>query len=298
MDIKNPRRALAVSLQSDKDYLSRILHDITGSKPTPTEGSLAGTTHDLPLKTKYYTTTVPVWLDLIETPADWSASFLSDEASEVLTVLGGLVLVFSIPSAAADAEATRQLINHVGKVVHDGLGGWEWDGVKLAVGVGSSSGSGDDDADIDEWDELCAEAGLEFVQVGGDDNKLQQFGEKSGIPRVKEALEANEWDLGSADDEEDVEDGGKQETDLDPENLDFGLGQVDLETLKKAIFAGDQDSHHDKGKNDQDIGDEDVAKVEAMMRKLQAAREAGETVTETQRRKMAAKAVEEVMREL
>ncbi len=77
----------------------------------------------------------------------------------------------------------------------------------------------------------------------------------------------------------------------------FGLGQTDLETLKKAIF-GNQDPEEGEGNGkDDEIGDEDVAKVEAMMRKLQAAREAGETMGEAQRRKMAAKAVEEVMRE-
>ncbi|OAA53857.1 alpha-/gamma-adaptin-binding protein p34 [Cordyceps fumosorosea ARSEF 2679] len=302
MDIKDPKRALAVSLQSDKDHLSRIIHDITGSVPTPTEGSLAGTTHQLPLKTKYYTTTVPVWLDLIDSPSEWASSFLSPEASEVLGVLGGLLLVFSIPDGTTQTESTRQLIQNVGKVVHDGLGGWEWDGVKLAVGVGSA-------LDVDDWDELCAEAGLEFVQVGGgdDSDKLQQFGEKAGIPRVKEALEANEWDLGSADephpDEEHATADGKQAADgaaalEDLENMDFGLGQTDLDVLKRALFTH-QDSEQDgPDKSEQDVNDQDVAKVEAMMRRLQAAREAGETMGETQRRKMAAKAVEEVMREL
>ncbi|OAA37574.1 alpha-/gamma-adaptin-binding protein p34 [Beauveria brongniartii RCEF 3172] len=321
MDIKHTKRALAVSLESDKEHLSRVIHDISGSSPITTEDTLAGITHDLPLKTKYYATTVPIWLDLIESPSEWASSFLSTEASEVLAVLGSLILVFSIPdSTAAAADSTRQLIRQVGNVVHDGLGGWAWDGVKLAVGVGSA-------LDVDEWDEMCAEAGLEFVQVGGGEDKLQQFGgthytpkthtvpgitkakltkgsnvEKSGIPRVKEALEANEWDLASADEPPfDDEVANKRTLDdaLDPENMDFGLGEADLETLKNAIFANqgpEQDLQEDR--KEEDIGDEDVAKVQAMMSKLQAAREAGETMSETQRRKMAAKAVEEVMREL
>ncbi|KAM3473552.1 hypothetical protein MY8738_008314 [Beauveria namnaoensis] len=298
MEIKHTKRALAVSLESDKEHLSRVIHDISGSSPITTEDTLAGITHDLPLKTKYYATTVPIWLDLIDSPSEWASSFLSTEASEVLAVLGSLILVFSIPNstaAAAAADSTRQLIRQVGKVVHDGLGGWAWDGVKLAVGVGSA-------LDVDEWDELCAEAGLEFVQVGGGEDKLQQFGEKSGIPRVKEALEANEWDLASADEpplDDEVANKHILDDALDPENMDFGLGQADLEKLKKAIFAnqGPEQDLEDDRKGD-DIGDEDVAKVQAMMSKLQAAREAGETMSETQRRKMAAKAVEEVMREL
>lgn len=80
--------------------------------------------------------------------------------------------------------------------------------------------------------------------------------------------------------------------------MDFGLGQSDLKALNKAIFANQDSEGLDETSNDEEVGDEDVAKVEAMMRKLQAVREAGETMSEAQRRKMAAQAVEEVMREL
>lgn len=123
---------------------------------------MAGTTHDLDLKTAYYTATVPVWLDLIGIPSEWSASFLTEEAKEVLEVLGGLVVVFAIPSStAAPSTSSKELIAEVGKVVKDGLGGWEWDGVTLAVGVGEV----EHPDDLDTWDEVCGDAGLEFVHV-------------------------------------------------------------------------------------------------------------------------------------
>ena len=153
--------ALALALV----FISLTRLDLTGSTPQPASTSLAGTTHDLPLKTQYYTATVPVWIDLVASPDEWAASFLSDEAGEVLAVLGGLVVVFALADAASD-EA-RSFIQHVGEVVNKGLGGWEWDGVRLAVGVG--------DGESDEWDELCAEAGLEFVQVGGQ-ARVNEFG--------------------------------------------------------------------------------------------------------------------------
>lgn len=85
----------------------------------------------------------------------------------MLAVLGGLILIFALPESS-DVEQARDLIHHVGQVVNEGLGGWEWDGVRLAVGVGES--------DADEWDELCAEAGLEFVQLGGRQVTLNEFG--------------------------------------------------------------------------------------------------------------------------
>lgn len=157
---------------------------------------MAGTTHLLDIKTSYYTAQVPIWLDLITSPAEWSASFLSPEAKEVLSVLGGLAVVFALPppsssstttagaaptsssspppAAAAPslptADETRALISEVGKVVREGLGGWAWDGVGLGIGVG--------EGDAEEWEELCAEWGLEFVQVRGGkkDDGRNEFG--------------------------------------------------------------------------------------------------------------------------
>lgn len=84
----------------------------------------------------------------------------------MLSVLGGVVLVFAVPDEK-DNQEVRDLITHVGNVVQKGLGGWEWDGVRLAVGVGAG--------EADEWDELCAEAGMEFVQLDGGES-LQDFG--------------------------------------------------------------------------------------------------------------------------
>lgn len=131
---------------------------------------------------------MPVWLDLVASPAEWSASFLSPEAKEVLEVLGGLAVVFALPSAAAaaavpdsvtattaapqpSAEETRALITEVGRVVREGLGGWSWDGVSLGIGVGEGE-------ETEEWEDLCAEWGLEFVQVRGGkrDEGKNEFG--------------------------------------------------------------------------------------------------------------------------
>jgi hypothetical protein len=122
-------------------------------------------THDLVLSTPYYKTTLPIWLDTPTSPADWSASFLSAEAKEVLSVLGGLIVVFSLHD---DKEATKSLLQEVGKVVKEGLGGWEWDGVGIAVGAGQG--------DADEWDEMCAAGGMEFVQMTGNDQGRNEFG--------------------------------------------------------------------------------------------------------------------------
>lgn len=157
------------------------------------------------------------------------------------------------------------------------------------------------------------------------------FTEKTGISRVKEALESNDWEQLNEDPLSDFDetrsDKSEDADDFDPESLDFGVDRSDFEGLRMAIWetsrleTGDVDSAlskqpeadvskaadvkagpaadtNDGVASDRDLDDEDVAKVEKMMRKLQAAREMGEGMSEAQRKRLAARAVEEVMREL
>lgn len=158
-----------------------------------------------------------------------------------------------------------------------------------------------------------------------------ELSEKMGIPRVLEALESNDWDsLATADDEDqlaalggDANPGADEDdgVDLDPENLDFGFDREDFEGLKKAIWearveregeGGDDQATGGKPSDlDQapaqtrnaddggdDLGDEDIQKVEQMMRKLQAVKDMSAGLPEDQKKRMAAKAVGEVMKEL
>ncbi|KAK7741922.1 hypothetical protein SLS62_010857 [Diatrype stigma] len=405
MDITNPRRILAVSSADATQHLSRVIKDLTGTHPEPTGPSLAGTTHNLALKTAYYAAEVPIWLDLVSSPSEWAASFLSPEAKEVLDILGGVVVVFALPANAKPGEtaddgaagAARDLIRNVGRVVREGLGGWEWDGVGLCVGVGEAGGGGDDDGQFDEWEDCCAEWGLEFVQVRGHNNhntaapERNEFGadtathpdaqraEKTGIPRILEALESNDWsqapspadgiidDLDSefGDFEGGLTGGGggsgkdlhssttkgrkhgvdgngddDDSADLDPESLDFGFDREDFAGLRRAIWTAGRDDDEDEdevGNNkglvsgepsgtmrrerlteggpagggggdgagdgdgdgdDTQLDDEEVRKLERMMVKLQAVRDMSAGLPDDQRKRMAARAVGEVMKEL
>ncbi|KLU91084.1 hypothetical protein MAPG_09607 [Magnaporthiopsis poae ATCC 64411] len=181
----------------------------------------------------------------------------------------------------------------------------------------------------------------------------------TGIPRVLEALQSNDWalDVGDAldglDNDDDNDDGdnddsslefgdfekatsGRKATDLDPASLDFGFDKADFEGLRRAIWSSgvevddgaggssttkpsssgqdtattvaaaaavvaeteDAGSGNKEGDGEDSLGQEDVEKVEAMMRKLLAVREMGAGMPEEQRRRLAARAVGEVMREL
>jgi len=327
-----------------------IVHtDLSGTtpQPDPATTSLAGITHHLPLATRYYSASVPVWLDVIANPSDWASSFLAPEAKEVLEVLGGLVVVFGFSSGSGGEGGkarAKELLAHVGKVVREGLGGWEWDGVLLAVGVGEVGTGEDGEEALDEWEDVCTEWGLEFVHVSsaasaaapasadtggaGDvpgQGTRNEFGERMGISRALEALQANSWSGSGGGEDEEGEFGafmGEEDDDLgefDPESMDFGFDREDFIGLRKAIWSaggedGDDAMNVDGGEPsntrskggggdgeaiDEEMGgEEDVQKIERMMLKLQAVRDMSAGMPEEQRKRMAKDAVGEVMKEL
>jgi hypothetical protein len=85
------------------------------------------------------------------------------------------MVVFTLPvnSQSDEGKSAQDLIKQVGRVVKEGLGGWEWDGVGLCLGVGEID-------DVDAWEDCCAEWGLEFVQVRNQTTaKRNEFGGKA-----------------------------------------------------------------------------------------------------------------------
>ncbi|KAK2074074.1 hypothetical protein P8C59_008311 [Phyllachora maydis] len=358
-EIAHPRRVLAVSLAESSQTLSRLIERLTGTAPSPAP-SLAGVTHLLPLRTPYYAAAVPVWLDLVPAGAPaaaaWAAAFLSVEAAEVLRALGALVVVFALPGG----PDTRELVAQVGTLLRDGLGGSAWDGVGLAVGVevGAVVDGVDGDKVLDQWEDVCAAWGLEFVHVAGggdragavaDGQRRNEFGERVGVARVLEALQANDWsgggggageDVGldgpdddefgdlvagtsapggrahapvppsqrtraSGDGDDDTEDGAFAFA-FDPPGLDFALDGGDVAGLRKAIWDGGQaqadgeDGLDDggPGEEEEEEEEEEVQKLGRMMQKLQAVRDLTAGMPDEQRRRLAKRAVGEVMRDM
>ena len=146
-----------------------------------------------------------------------------------------------------------------------------------------------------------------------------------GIPRLLEALQANDWTQapGLGDEDEDDEGFGEEEgtlasrtgkagdddDDIDPESLDFGFDKADFEGLRQAIWNQAPASKDSSGGGaggagaqagdevEEALDDEEIQKVERMMRKLQAARDMSAGLSEEQRKRVAARAVGEVMKE-
>ncbi|OAA58983.1 Alpha/gamma-adaptin-binding protein p34 [Niveomyces insectorum RCEF 264] len=205
----------------------------------------------------------------------------------------------------------------------------DWDGVGLVVGVvgaaAADTGTTPPADVLAAWERACDNAALEFVLVAPGQAPTDEMGEKIGMPRVLEALTFNDWspdgavmDLmamsrAGAFSGDRLDDGDEGEDDLfDPESLNFGFDRGDFAGLQEAILrqshalsSVDEEAGADSGEGAGGAagrtGDGEDAGVEAMdrmMRKLLAVRDLGAGLPPEQRRRLAARAVSEVMREL
>lgn len=303
MDIKHSRRLLLLGAPQCGSL--DLTHALTGSAPTPdASGSCAGLTHEWDVRTTYYKATVPLWIDEISNVDEWKGEFMKEEAGEVVRAVGGWVFVFRLPATPvsdkdAEVERTMAALQEVLEA-HAGYGA---ESVLLAVGMPSSNGNGSRTAlakeKREEWDDVAMQYGFEFVEFAA--QGVNEFGEKQGVERVREALEANEW--------ADEEGGDGEEDDLgldldgdEDEFGDFGFGREEAEMTAelfglKASLLGDGEEDED-GYGDA-LGDTEqksqVDDLDKMMSKLMAVREQSADLPEAQRKRMAAKAVRELM---
>ncbi|KZF26571.1 hypothetical protein L228DRAFT_279749 [Xylona heveae TC161] len=207
MEVSNPRRLLTIQ-QPNADALA-FLKELTGSTPEQSGDSLAGLSHSWKINTQYYTATIPIWIDEIISAEEWSREWLKPEAKEVLEVLGAIVLCFRTPVSVNELGDVKASIKAIGQVVGSGSG-YSWDGICLAVEMQRSIATTDSAVQLptaEEWDDSCQDHGFEYVDLNA--KGRNEFGEPVGLPRVIEALEANDWaapQLGLGDEDDEHED--------------------------------------------------------------------------------------------
>jgi hypothetical protein len=134
-----------------------------------------------------------------------------------------------------------------------------------------------------------------------------------GLERLREALEANDWE-GADELGEDATLEGLDEDDEEAEgSMGFGIDAAEMEEemagMKRAIYGGGLGEEDEEDANQ----DQEVEKLQAMMLKMQAVRgkwpvssirtrltqtDMGADLPEVERKKLAAKAVSEVMKTL
>lgn len=207
--------------------------DLTGSAPALVSDTTAGLSHEWRLTTKYYTATLPIWIDEIADVSEWRAEFTKPEAREVVSVLGAWVFCFKKPVTDAEFDVVRASLQAIADVIERacGFGG---DHVCLAVAMPQST-TPYLDKSAEEWDEVCMEYGFEFVD--SEARGRNEFGEEVGIKRVEEALKAQEWDGGDGveaefEDEEEFGEG------FDAEEREMGM---ELFGMKNAIHGLEDD---------------------------------------------------------
>ncbi|CAD0114634.1 unnamed protein product [Aureobasidium uvarum] len=278
MDIKHPRRILVLG-RPDSD-ISRVVKDLTGSAPTPdpSTGSLAGVTHEWTISTPYYAAAIPVWIDEITDVEAWKADFLEPQAQEVVDALGAWIYCFDSGKQESAEEATiseqvEKTMKAVSEVVEKACG-IMWDGTRLAIDLTPSK----KDKSTAVAEEICLDLGFEYIHM--DATGKNEYGEKLGLERAKEALEANEWSASSMNDDDDNDEdniGG-----MDDEQAQMN---AELWGMKASLLDPDTEGDED-GAEGSALQIEDM---EQMMSQLMA-------IKENERKRYAARAVDDLMK--
>ncbi|KAH9834282.1 sm-like ribonucleoprotein [Teratosphaeria destructans] len=275
IDIKQPLRILAIGAPGSR--ILSIIQDLTGSAPALNpEGTTAGLIHTWEAHTAYYTASIPIWIDEISDAEAWTREFLKPEAKEVVQAVGAWIYCCDADEHGGVGPGVESIMRGVQAIVeeHGGVGG---DGARLAVCMPPREGV---EVTVEAWEDACLDHGFEFVQYGAEGKN--EYGEEVGFARLKEALEANEW---AADGEDLGFEGGGDAFD------DFGLEEAEW----TSEFCGVQAALADGRDGDGDGEAEAVEDLERLMGRLLAVKEMAGEVSQAQRRRMAARAVGEVM---
>lgn len=176
--------------------------------------------------------------------------------------------------------------------------GYGEDAALLAVAVPVSKSAGVVAEEVTaDCEDACLQYGFEYVDLGA--RGKNEFGEKVGLERLREALEANEWAAGDGED-----DFGDLVDEFGDEGSDGigGFGDEEAEMtaelfgMKAALIGGEDEPEPDPELSGSAARQKDeVDDLDRMMGKLLAVKEQGADLPEAQRKRMAAKAVKELM---
>ncbi|KAK4546421.1 hypothetical protein LTR36_002098 [Oleoguttula mirabilis] len=295
MDIKCSRRILGVG--APRSRILDVVKDLTGSTPAPDEtGSTAGLTHEWDVKTAYYSAKVPIWVDEIPETEAWKTEFLKPEAQEVVEAVGAWIYCFTKPRDGTVSEEMEEVMKAIQNIAEEHAG-YGAETVMLAVAMpnrqqAETEASG---ASPEEWDDVCMQYGFEYIDYSAQGKN--DFGEKVGFERLKEALEATAW-AATADDEDDLT---FDELEFDDEDEVGGFGREEAEMtaelfgMKAALYEDDDDEHETDDAVPPREQATQVDDLERMMGKLLAVKERSADLPEAQRKRMAAQAVRDLM---
>ena len=268
MEIKNPRRILVLGAPGAGvltllkgiartpfillAVLTSAFPDLTGSAPELITDTTAGLAHAWALETRYYTATLPIWIDELPDVSEWRTEFTKPEAKEVVSVVGAWIFCFRKPVKVEDVDKVKESLKAITDVIEKACG-YNGDAVCLAVAMPQSM-TPHLEKEHEEWEEMCLEYGFEYVDVEA--KGKNEFGEDMGVKRVEEALKANEWDSGDLDFELGNEEGDGFGESFDAEELEMNM---ELFGMKAAVHGVEEDEDEAQ-----------VEELESMMKKMVA----------------------------
>jgi hypothetical protein len=177
----------------------------------------------------------------------------------VITVLGAWLYCFRKPVTQNDLATIKDTMQAIAYVIERACG-YGGDQVCLAVAMPQST-TPHLNMGSEEWEEIAMEHGFEYVDF--ESKEKNEFGEKVGVPRVREILETCEWessegldvDLGGDDDEEEGFGGfAAEEAEMN----------MELFGMKSALHGFEEDAGHEKSEEDEA---KEVEELETMMKK-------------------------------
>ncbi|KAI9720978.1 MAG: hypothetical protein M1828_005450 [Chrysothrix sp. TS-e1954] len=278
-------------------------------------------------------------------PQTWSEDFRAPEAGEVVKAVGAWIVVFrrrrrrNAESAGAaegsqvnlgqddgerwDADEALALMRAVKSVIEH----WDpdYDGCLLCVGmplrpspaIATKPPTHQEHVwlqgrklELGEWEDECFDLGFECIDGGGIAGVRSITGERQGVDRLKEALEANEWE--SADDDLDLEalgldddnDGeafgafsGPNGQDAD-EDAGFGIERRQVENEFMGLKLEMAEQREDGPAEERRHEGLQVDELERMMAKLSGVREMTAHMSEKERKRVAARMVNEMAGDL
>lgn len=225
-----------------------FLKHLTGSLPPEISGTgqHGGVTHELKITNQYYSAEIGIWVDEFTNIEELTNSYCSAEADEVRASIGVLIVTFRKSQQEEDAVALVQeekvgaLLGAIKSVVDL----CPSETLALAVGCPGSSSAGRQDEVA--WEDVCAEEGFEYIDLEATGKNV--FGERTGLERAKEAIEACDWSEQTIDPSEEgllasmmAEDAAINkhllEDDLDTQGADFEEASVEqLESMIQRVM--------------------------------------------------------------
>ena len=314
-----------------------LLDALTSEKPSTDIKTFSGyTSHPaLHLKTKYYEADVSIWCDELSPPASskafdrsseglnkkgdtleqWKEQMLSKPASEVRAVIGGIILLLPASSKSRESEDVImqyvQAVNSLREAIEDESGGRDVAAAIVVQSVASKATESLKDSEqyLEKLEDKCQEVnifGWDFVACNGTSEVPQddksKFGEKTGLPRLIEVLEAVDWSVAPQLSESDL--GNEWDTPHSPTLIgDPGFSPLDAELqqemmgLKMSMLEDDSDKSAAKTIEGSDE-DMSVEQMSALMERVVAIKAAGADMPDVEREKFAKREVDKIMTEL